>query len=724
MLFDANPVPMWVTDREASEFLDVNDAALRAYGYVREEFLASTPTEIMKKDGTRAAAGTAVREVVFGGRQALLSVITGGTEGAGVTERTGTREEPRGSDGLLQSIVDNSSDIIYSTSVDGRFTFASPALTRVLGHDVRDVIGQSFTSFLHPDDVSTAWKKLQRLVTTGGTEREFEYRVRHADGSWRWHLSVLTPVVGPEGRIDHIVGIATDVTEGREAQLARRRTQEKFTKVFYTSPDAVDIARLEDGLYLEVNRGFTAIIGYSEEEAVGHTSIELGIWVDPAERGRLVREMSERGEVRNLEVRFRRKSGEIGTGLTSATLIEIDGRTCLLSFTRDITARKLMDLENEERRVFLERVLDAAPDAVIIADTSHRIKGWNPGAERLFGYPAAEALGRSADELLTGSDPKIFREAASWSRLVGPGAGVHGNETIRYRKDKVPVHVMVSMAPIEVGDELIGVVSIYTDITALKKAEEAVGKMNVELERRVQQRTEELRATNRELEAFAYSVSHDLRAPLRSVEGFSRALEEDCGDQLGPVGRDHLARVRAAARRMGELIDGLLSLSRITRAELSRELVDLAPMAGQIASELARRDTGRVVSFVMPERAEAYGDRRLLRAALENLMENAWKFTGRRETPVIELGMCLRDGQTAFFVRDNGVGFDMAFAGKLFNVFERLHRPDDFPGIGLGLANVQRIIHRHGGKVWAEARPDEGATFWFTLPPASPAAGR
>jgi len=722
-LFEQNPVPMWVMDVETDALLAVNDAALRTYGYTRDEFLGLKAGDIrlpgpvhVKKDCSRMVVDEDVRDLPFDGRAARLVVARD------VTQRAHAEAALRESEARLRGIVDNSSDIIYSTTADGRFIFASPALTRVMGHEVRDVIGQSFTVFMHPDDQAAAWKVLQRLVSTGRPERGFEYRIRHADGSWRWHSSVLTPIVDEQGRIDQLVGIAKDVTDDREAEQARRRTEEKLAKIFATSTDAVDIARLEDGMYLEVNSGFAAIIGYSEQEAVGRTSLELGIWVDPAERGRLVREMKEHGVVRNLEVRFRRKSGEIGFGLTSASLIEIDGRTCLLSFTRDITARRLMDLENEERRRFLERVLDAAPDAVINADGTHRIKGWNRGAERLFGYRAVEALGRTADELLTGSDPESLKEAVSWTGLVGSGSGLHGNETIRYRKDGTPVHVIVSVAPIDVEGALIGVVSIYTDITAQKEAESAVAKMNAELERRVHQRTEELRATNRELEAFAYSVSHDLRAPLRSIEGFSRALEEDCAAELGTAGHEHVARVRAAARRMGELIDGLLSLSRITRTELSREQVDLAPLSRQIAAELARRDGSRAASFVLPETAVVHGDSRLLRAALENLIENAWKFTSRQERAVIEFGTGSRDGHAAFFVRDNGVGFDMAFAGKLFNVFERLHRPEDFPGIGLGLANVQRIVHRHGGNVWAEARPGEGATFWFTLPPA-PQAG-
>ncbi len=235
------------------------------------------------------------------------------------------------------------------------------------------------------------------------------------------------------------------------------------------------------------------------------------------------------------------------------------------------------------------------------------------------------------------------------------------------------------------------------------------------LEARVAQRTRELTAANQELESFSYSVSHDLRAPLRAVDGFSQALQEDEGERISEEGQDHLRRLRAAATRMGQLIDDLLQLSRVTRAGLRREPVDLSALARQVADELQRIEPGREVTFDIAPDLKAHGDARLLRGVLENLLGNAWKFTSKRSGARIEFFAQSRDGVTRYCVRDNGAGFDMAYAGKLFTPFQRLHRPSEFPGTGIGLATVQRIIRRHGGEITAEGMPGGGATFRFTL---------
>jgi signal transduction histidine kinase len=234
---------------------------------------------------------------------------------------------------------------------------------------------------------------------------------------------------------------------------------------------------------------------------------------------------------------------------------------------------------------------------------------------------------------------------------------------------------------------------------------------NAALERTATQ----LEATNRELEAFAYSVSHDLRAPLRAIDGFSQVLLQSQGDRLDARGRDYLGRVRAASQRMGNLIDDLLQLSRVTRAEVRREPVDLSALAEGIAEELSRGDLKREVTFQIRRNVHATGDTRLLRVLLENLLGNAWKFTARRERPRIELGVALVDGAPSYYVRDDGAGFDMAYADKLFGAFQRLHTTDEFEGTGVGLATVQRIVQKHGGRIWADAAIDRGATFYFTL---------
>lgn len=250
---------------------------------------------------------------------------------------------------------------------------------------------------------------------------------------------------------------------------------------------------------------------------------------------------------------------------------------------------------------------------------------------------------------------------------------------------------------------------------ALRTAEEEVRALNVGLEERVVERTTQLGAVNQELEAFAYSVSHDLRAPLRAIDGFSLALLEDCADRLDVNGKKYLAHVREAAQQMGALIDDLLNLSRVTRAELHSETVDLSGMARSVVARLRESQPERQVEVSVQDELMVQADPRLLDIALTNLLGNAWKFTGNRAVARIELGVEAAEHPPVYFVRDNGAGFDSKYVEKLFGVFQRLHSAREFEGTGIGLATVQRIVHRHGGRVWAEGEVDRGATFYFTL---------
>ena len=257
---------------------------------------------------------------------------------------------------------------------------------------------------------------------------------------------------------------------------------------------------------------------------------------------------------------------------------------------------------------------------------------------------------------------------------------------------------------------------------ALRESKEGLEQRVTERTHELEERNEALRhnaaqllAANTELDAFAYSVSHDLRAPLRSIDGFSQVLLEDYAAQLDEAGRDSLRRVRAATQRMGTLIDDLLKLARVTRVEMRTEFVDLSVMAREIAAELQRATPDRQVEFAIAQGLEARGDARLLRVALENLLGNSWKYTAKRTKPKIEFGSIEENGGRAFLVRDNGAGFDMRYADKLFGVFQRLHSVSEFEGTGVGLATVRRIITRHGGRIWAEGAVEQGATFYFTL---------
>jgi light-regulated signal transduction histidine kinase (bacteriophytochrome) len=290
------------------------------------------------------------------------------------------------------------------------------------------------------------------------------------------------------------------------------------------------------------------------------------------------------------------------------------------------------------------------------------------------------------------------------------GETIPARETFARRSDgsEFPIAARHSVAEMD-GRKIM--ISSLRDISEQQAARQKIEELNQRLKRD----NAALAAVNGELEAFSYSVSHDLRTPLRAIDGFSQALVEDCADKLDQAGRSHLDRIRSATQRMGLLIDDLLKLARVTRGELSVGDVDLSALAGEVVRDLRERAPDRPVETTIAPGLTARGDARLMRVALENLLANAWKFTNGRTPAQIEFGRTADNGDAAYYVRDNGAGFDMAYAGKLFGAFQRLHDAGKFPGTGIGLATVQRVIRKHGGRIWAEAETDKGATFFFTL---------
>jgi PAS domain S-box-containing protein len=369
--------------------------------------------------------------------------------------------------------------------------------------------------------------------------------------------------------------------------------------------------------------------------------------------------------------------------------------------------------EAEENRARLATIVEASEDAIIGKGLDGTVTSWNASAERLFGYSASEMIGQSITRIVPPNER--YKEADTLQR-VSRGERVKHSESVLLAKDGRLIAVSMTVSPIlNEGGTIIGAARIVRDITERRQKDEKILLLNTELERRVRERTAELEAANRELDAFSYSVSHDLRAPLRAMDGFSMALLEDCAGILDETVQDDLRRIRAASQRMADLIDDMQKLSRVTRTEMRREQVDLAAMAEEIGADLLLTHPGRQVGLVVASDLLVDGDAGMLRLALNNLLENAWKFTARCATARIEVGAREQDGERVLFVRDNGAGFDMAYVGKLFGAFQRLHSIQEFKGTGIGLAIVQRIVRRHGGRVWAEGAVGQGATIYFTL---------
>jgi PAS domain S-box-containing protein len=365
----------------------------------------------------------------------------------------------------------------------------------------------------------------------------------------------------------------------------------------------------------------------------------------------------------------------------------------------------------QELRTF-SQAMEQNPCTIVITDLSGAIEYVNPKFCDLSGYTFQEAIGQNPRILKSGEmPPDAYKEM--WDTILA--GQVWRGEFHNMKKNGDLYWESASISPVRNPDGVIThFIAVKEDITDRKRVESEREQLLTELKRRAS----ELDATNKELEAFSYSVSHDLRAPLRAVDGFSLALLEDYGDQLDEEGKHYLESVRRASQRMAQLIDDLLALSRITRAEMHRDTVDLSEIAHLIADELQKAHPDRRVRFSISPGLKAVADVRLLRIALENLLGNAWKFTSKKEHALIEFGVIEYEGRPSFYVRDDGAGFDSAYADKLFGAFQRLHSASEFPGTGIGLATVQRIIHRHGGHVWATGAIDEGAIFYFTLPSA------
>ena len=667
-------------------------------------------------------SGTLVRDV---NNNALLAIVTVGD----ITERKAADNELRKS---LREVSDlkaalDEHAIVAITDAQGKITYVNDKFCAISKYSREELLGQDHriinSGFHSKEFIRDLWTTI-----THGQVWHGEIKNRAKDGSFYWVDTTIVPFLNEKGKPRQYVAIRADITERKRAEEMVRQSEERMRSVLESALDCV-VAMDHEGRIVEFNPAAEKTFRYQRSEAVGQLLADLIIpepFRERHQRGLSHYLATGEGPVlgKRIEMTAMRADGSEFLSELAITRMGSQEPPMFTGFIRDITERqeseKMLRASEERYRTLFE----SNPSPMWVYDTETlAFLAVNQAAVRHYGYSRGEFLAMTIKDIRPSEDIPALIE--NISRRT---PGLDDIRQWRHRKKDG------SLIDVEVTSHALpwlgrpGSLVLVNDITARKRAENEIRQLNLELEERVQQRTAELETANKELEAFSYSVSHDLRAPLRALDGFSQALLEDFAERLPEEGRHYLQTIRGGAQRMGALIDDLLTFSRLSRLPLNKRTVKTGRLVRETLAELGFPFDDRKVELRIGDLPHCLADPALLKQVWLNLLSNALKYSGQRESAVIEIG-CMRESGAAqgngeaatgkhknvYFVRDNGTGFDMQYAHKLFGVFQRLHRADEFEGTGVGLAIVQRIVHRHGGRVWADATLDGGATFFFTL---------
>jgi PAS domain S-box-containing protein len=733
--FQSIPESVAISTLEDGIFVDVNENFCRSVGRTHDEIIGHTAEELrllgrpdqrdqmlttLKKHGriknTEIVSGENTGNyearlfsadiIEIGGVPCMISVSNDITERKKI-ERALQESEEKFSK-AFHSIPES---VSISRVKDGVFIDVNENFCRSIGHTHDEIIGHTGEEMITTGMPGNRNKIIQTINEKGSISNlEYSHYLPTGEtGTMLFSADIID--IGGE---PCMISISNDITERKHMERALKESEGKFSKIFRMTPQMVIITRMKDGTsreILDVNESFSRRTGFTREDVMGKTTAEIGFWKSLAERDKTLLEIKEKGRVTNHELEYFTKSGEVHTALISAERIEINGQECLISIIVDITERKRMEKALQESEEKFSKIFRLSPLQIIISrlyqDKMPMTIEVNESLLELSGYTREELIGKTINELNIWKNPA---DSVHTLKTVLEQGRMRNYEFDFYLKSgEIHTGLLSSEAMVINGENC--AISMITDITERKQSEEQLKMAMLELKLSSAQ----LKATNKELESFSYSVSHDLRAPLRSIDGFSQALLEDYAPLLDETARDYLNRMRNASQKMGELIDGILNLSRLTRGDMHRETVDLSKMAQEIYQRLHETNPDRVVQFVAEKDLKVNGDPQMLRSLMENLVGNAWKFTQKVPEARIEFGRTIIKDKKTYFIKDNGAGFDMAYADKLFGAFQRLHSTADYPGTGIGLATVQRIINRHGGSIRAEGAVDRGAAFYFTL---------
>ncbi len=683
------------------------------------------------------------------------------------------------SEARFRELAENIEDAFYNVDArEGGVRYVSPGYEKIWGRSCQSLYAnpRSHVDAVLTEDLPML--QLANDLNDAGRISDVEYRILSADGQLRWIRDRSYPVLNAAGRLERVVGTARDITQSKQAALALASTN-RALQMLSRSSIAINRIHDEAGLLAAVCRvavevgGYRmAWVGYAREgaekiiEPVAHAGEELGYlsaielcWREdrpggqgPAGQAIRTGRPQQSGNIGKADNQFFWSEEAMQRGYRSALVLPLCneqqsfGVLCLYAGQIQQFAPEEVQLLQEladnlafgiiSLRARLERrrseeaarqaaaklreqasLIDMAQDAIVVRNLDRTLRFWNKGAERLYGWRSDEVLGKTMETLMY-RDPHMLK--SRFDQILATDGDWTG-ELEQMASDGSALHVEARSSVLrDENGQVHGVMAVVTDIRERKQAREEILQLNASLEERVEQRTAQLKFANHQLEAFSYSVSHDLRSPLSSVNGFSslleKALTQPGAAPLNARTQHYLARIRAGVEQMGGLIDAMLSLAQVSRSSLSWGPVDLSALAEALLLELREREPQRAVQLQVEPGLRTLGDARLLRQVLANLLGNAWKFSAGQACTCIEVGhQAASTGETVYFVKDSGAGFEMAYVEKLFSPFQRLHTDAEFVGTGIGLATVQRIIARHGGKVWAESVQGQGATFYFTL---------
>jgi PAS domain S-box-containing protein len=633
------------------------------------------------------------------------------------TELEDAQQEMRRSEALLRTVTETAGVGLVIVDEEHRYRFANRAYVAILNLPSDQIVGLRVADVLAPVYLTQIRPRLERAFAGERVSYELCLPALPPSREDRCYAVSYEPGEDRTGKL--VVVVISDITALKQSEVKLRESIRETVDV-KTALNEHAIVAITDarGRITEVNDKFCEISQYAREELIGQDHRIINSGTHSKEFIRDLWQTIGQGRVWQGDIKNRAKDGSFyWVATTIVPFLDAAGKPRqFVAIRADITARKLA----EEARSRLSGIVRSSSDAIIGKSLDGVITSWNKGAEKVFGFTEQEAVGQSMTILFP---PERIPEERDILEKIKRDETVSQFDTERIRKEGKRIDVSVAISPVHDSEgRIIGASTIARDITdrrraelALRETEDAIRQLNADLEHRVNERTAQLEIANKELEAFSYSVSHDLRSPLRAIDGFSQALLEDYGAQLPPEAQEDLRTVRQGAQKMGVLIDDLLTFSRFSRSPLNRRTVKMAAMVRAVLEDLAYLRVDRKMEIRCGDIPDCQGDASLLKQVWINLLSNACKYTLKREAAVVEVGSREENGGTVYFVRDNGTGFDMRYAGKLFGVFQRLHRAEEFEGTGVGLAIVQRVIHRHGGRIWAEAAVDQGATFSFTL---------